>query len=160
MEWDGITKSKVLKNDEVAIRHQLADAAKIYAWQTTLKILNERPDLTNVTRPDGRALYTPLHQAAYGNAPVEVVQQIIALGGWRTLKTADDERPVDIAKRKKHQHLIPLLEPVYQTQVPFNILQKIQQHFHTTILGRAKKLIEESKMRLPELEPMLELDRP
>ena len=81
----------------------------------------------NVTRPNGRALYTPLHQAAHGNAPVKVVQQIIAMGAWRTLKNADGERPIDIAKRKKDQHLIQLLEPVYKTRVPLDLLQNIQQ---------------------------------
>ncbi|MBW4490329.1 MAG: ankyrin repeat domain-containing protein [Trichocoleus desertorum ATA4-8-CV12] len=134
-EWDGITKSEVLRDDEVVIRHALADAAKQYNWKKTLKILDERPDLINLTRPDGRALYTPLHQAAHGNAPVEVVQQMIKMGAWRTLRTADDERAVDIAKRKSHQHLVQLLEPVYKTHISHAKLQKIQNHFHQIILA-------------------------
>lgn len=79
-EWDGITKSEVLQDDEVTVRHQLADAAKQYNWKKTLEILNKRPDLSNVTRPDGRSLYTPLHQAAHGNAPVKVVQKMVTMG--------------------------------------------------------------------------------
>lgn len=160
IEWDGITKSEVLRDDEVAIRHQLADAAKVYNWKETFKILNKRPDLINVTRPDGRAWYTPLHQAAHGNAPVEVVRQMIAMGAWRTLKNADAEKPVDIARKKRHQHLVQLLEPVYKTRVPPNVLQNIQLYFHATILSRAKDLIEKSRMRLPELEPLLEINQP
>ncbi|XWK91772.1 MAG: ankyrin repeat domain-containing protein (plasmid) [Phormidium sp.] len=79
------------------IRHALADAAKQYNWKKTQFILDERPDLINVTRPDGRSLYTPLHQAAHGNAPMEVVQQMVEMGAWRTLRNTDDERAVDIA---------------------------------------------------------------
>lgn len=66
-KWDGITKSEVLRDDEVVVRHKLADAAKEYNWKKVLEILNRRSDLSNVTRPDGRSLYAPLHQAAYGN---------------------------------------------------------------------------------------------
>lgn len=159
-EWDGITKSEVLQDDEVAVRHQLADAAKQYNWKKTLEILNERPDLSNVTRPDGRSLYTPLHQAAHGNAPVEVVQKMVTMGAWRTLQNADGERPIDIARKKKHQHLVELLEPVYKTHVPHKILQKIQQHFHEIILDRTGDLVRKSALRLPELEPLLEIAQP
>jgi hypothetical protein len=52
--WDGITKSEALKTDEVAIRHQFADAAKEYNWEKTLEILNTRSDLINVTTPLGQ----------------------------------------------------------------------------------------------------------
>ena len=160
IKWDGITKSATLQKDEVKIRHRLADAAKIYDWQKTLEILNQRSDLINVTRPDGQAFYTPLHQATHGNAPVKVVQEMIGMGAWRTLKNANGERPVDIAIAKKHQHLVRLLEPVYKTKVSLNILQKIQQLFHATILSRAKDLIEKSALRLPEIEPLLEINQP
>ena len=160
IKWDGITKSATLQRDEVKIRHRLADAAKIYDWQKTLEILNQRSDLINVTRPDGQAFYTPLHQATHGNAPVKVVQEMIGMGAWRTLKNANGERPVDIAIAKKHQHLVRLLEPVYKTKVPLNTLHNIQQLFHATILSRAKDLIEKSALRLPELEPLLEISQP
>ncbi|MCT7975843.1 ankyrin repeat domain-containing protein [Laspinema olomoucense] len=159
-KWDGIIKSKLLRDEEVAVRHQLADAAKGYNWKKTLEILNERPDLSNVTRPDGRALYTPLHQAAHGNAPVEVVQKMITIGAWRTLQNAEGERAVDIARKKKHQQLIELLEPVYITQFPHETLQKIQSHFHEIILGRVGGLVRDSGLRLPELKPLLEIAQP
>lgn len=160
IEWDGITKSEVIRNDEIIMRHQIADAARDYNWNKTLEILNERLDLINVTRPDGQALYTPLHQAAHGNAPVEVVQQMVAMGAWRTLKNAHGERAVDIARRKKHQHLLQLLEPVYKTHVSQEALQKIQQHFHKIILEQAGNLVKKSQLRLPELVPLLEIDKP
>jgi hypothetical protein len=113
-KWDGINKSEGLRDDDVVIRRALADAAKQYNWKKTLAILNKRPDTINVTRPDGRSLYTPLHQSAHGNAPVEVVQKMLDMGAWRALQNADDERAVDIAKRKGYQGLVHLLEPVFK----------------------------------------------
>ena len=85
---------------------------------------------------------------------------MLEIGAWRTLRNADDERAVDIAKRKGHQCLVPLLEPVYKTHVSYAILQKIQSHFHEIILGRAGNLVQKSKLRLPELEPLLEIEEP
>jgi hypothetical protein len=43
--------------------------------------------------------------------------------------------------------------------VPLGILLKIQSHFHAVIRGRAARQIEEYELRLPELEPLLEIDR-
>ena len=48
-------------------------------------------------RPGGHSRYTVLHQAAHGGAPVAVVEQLLALGAWRTIRTACGERPVDVA---------------------------------------------------------------
>lgn len=159
-EWDGIAKSEVLRDDEVAIRHALLDAAKQCNWKKTLEILAERPDLINVTRPDGRSLYTPLHQSAHGNAPVEVVKKMLDMRAWRALRNADDERAVDIAKRKGYQCLVQLLEPVYKRHISHTTLQKIQTNFYEIILGRAGDLVQKYRLRLPELEPLLELEHP
>ncbi len=35
---------------------------------------------------------------------------------------------------------------------------KIQSHFHAVIRGRAAKEVDECRLRLPELEPLLEID--
>ena len=160
VEWDGTTKSDGLQDKEVAIRHTLAEAARQYDWQKTLEILNERPDLVNATRPDGRSLYTPFHQSAHGGAPAEVVQQMIDMGAWRTLRTADDERAIDIAKRKGYEKLSQLLAPVYRARIAHLTLQKIQAHFHEIILGRAGDLVQKYRLRLPELETLLEIEHP
>ena len=97
--------------DQDKVRRALAGAAKAYNWQKVLKILNEHPDLVNSTRPGGKSLYTPLHQAADGGAPVEIVQQLLDLGASTTAQNAKGERPVDVAKRKGHQDLAQRLEP-------------------------------------------------
>ncbi len=67
---------------------------------------------------------------------------------------------MDVAVRKGHSHLFEILTPVLQRQVPAGVLLKIQHHFHEVICGRADELVREHALRLPELEPLLELPAP
>src|SRR5947209_2060433 len=115
--WDGITRPETLTPEAAAVRQRLADAAKAYDWPRTFEIL-EQSRLANATRPGGHSLYAPLHQAAHGGAPVEVVERLLALGAWRTLQNANGERPVDVAERRGHLHLLPILQPQFRRQVP------------------------------------------
>jgi hypothetical protein len=158
--WDGITRSETLHEDAARIRHALADAAKRDDWPCVFEILSEREDLVNTTRPGGSSFDAPLHQAAHGGAAVEVVQRLVGLGGWRTLQNACGERPIDIAARQGHRHLFGVLTPEFKQQVPLGILLKVQSHFHGVIRGRVESLVKEHALRLPELEPLLEVDSP
>ena len=155
--WDGITQSTTLNTEGNRVRQRLADAAKAYDWTTTLSILAENPELINSTRPDGQSGYAVLHQAAHGGASSVVIQQLINLGAWRTLRTAQGERAVDVAQRQGHPQLVDLLTPRLKPEVSLTTIQAIQRHFHVVILTRAEKLIGEHAIRLPELEPLLEL---
>jgi len=56
--------------------------------------------------------------------------------------------------------LLTTLAPQYNHKVPLGVLLKIQMHFHAIILERERPLIEQHRLRLPELEPLLELDEP
>lgn len=89
---------------------------------------------------------------------MEVVQQMLAMGAWRTLRNANSQRPVDIARERSHHHLIPILEPVYKKQISLQTLQRIQEHFHAVIRERVGTGIEPYALRLPELEPLLEME--
>ncbi|MDP9371072.1 MAG: ankyrin repeat domain-containing protein [Chloroflexota bacterium] len=104
--WDGITRTGTLTDEAAARRQYLADRAKSYDWAAVLATLSQQPDLINSTRPGGRSLYTVLHQAAHGGAPIDAVERLLAFGAWRTLRTAQGERPVDIAERGGHGHLL------------------------------------------------------
>jgi hypothetical protein len=158
--WDGVTKPETLDVSVAATRATLADAAKNYTWPKVFKILASHPEIVNCCRPGGSSLYAPLHQAAHGGASEEVVGKLIELGAWRTLQNAHGERPVDVAKRTGHAHLSPLLEPVYRRRVPTGVLRKIQEYFHEVIHRRADELVRDHALRLPELEPLLELEEP
>jgi hypothetical protein len=111
-------------------------------------------------RPGGHSRYTVLHQAAHGGAPVAVVEQLLALGAWRTIRTARGERPVDIAERRGHVPLVPLLTPALHTTIAAETLAAMQRHFHDVIRGRAGDLVAEHALRLPELEALLEIMPP
>jgi hypothetical protein len=158
--WDGITRADVLHEEAAKVRHALADAAKSYNWARVFGLLSEHKELVNTTRPGGSSLYAPLHQAAHGGAPVEVAQRLIGMLAWRTLLNARGERPVDVAERHGHRHLLGVLTPEYKHHVPTGVLLKIQAHFHAVIRGRIDRQLPDHGLRLPELEPLLELGRP
>jgi hypothetical protein len=157
-DWDGLARPETLGAAAVRLRQRLAAAAKDYDWNRVLAVLSEHPELINTTRPGGSSLYAPLHQAAHGGAPAETVHKLIGLGAWRTLQNGRGERPVDIAERRDHPHLLGILAPDLKRRVPIGILLKMQAHFHAVIRGRAERQVEEHQLRLPELEPLLEFD--
>jgi hypothetical protein len=68
--------------------------------------------------------------------------------------------PIAIAARKGHVHLLEILEPVYERHVPLDVLVRIEWHFHEVICSRADRLVLDEALRLPELEPLLELKEP
>jgi len=156
--WDGLTRPETLGEDSVRVRQRLAAAAKSYDWPRVISVLSEHPELVNTTRPGGSSLYAPLHQAGHGGAPAEIVHRLIRFGAWRTLQNVRGERPVDIAERRRHSHLLGILAPHLKRRVPLGILVKMQGHFHAVIRGRAERQVQEHQLRLPELEPLLEFE--
>lgn len=157
-EWNGATKAATWNDEMRTTRHALADAAKSSDWPRVLQALSSDASLVNATRPGGTSLFAPLHQVAYSGATIEVVQKLIGLGAWRTLQNARGERPLDVAERQGHRHLHAVLLPEYKHVVPLGVLLKIQSHFHAVIRERADRLVKEHQLRLPELEPLLELE--
>ena len=160
IHWDGVTQAATISDEWGAQRNELADAARRYDWNAVFARLAEHPESINCTRPGGTSWYTPLHQAAHGGAPVAVVDRLIGQGAWRTLRSAHQERPVDIAQRRGHVHLLEALEPVYRHHVPLDVLARIERHLNEVIRGRAAQMVAEEALRLPELEPLLELELP
>ena len=155
--WDGVRLSSTVREEWLEARAAVADAAREYDWRRLLRLLENHDELVNSVRPDGWSLYAPLHQAAHGGAPAEVVVKLIGMGAWRTLRTARGERPVDVAARKGHTRLLRALEPVLLHVVPTTALFRIQVNFHEVIRSRADALVREHQLRLPELEPLLEI---
>ena len=161
INWDGITLARTVSNEETVIRHSLADAAKYADWVRVFDLLSEQEErFVNFTRLDGSSWYAPLHQAAWHGAPVEIVRRLIQKGAWRALRNAKGERAVDVAERRGHRHLLEGLAPEFKHHVPMDVLLRVQAHFHAVIRERAGWLIEEYALRLPELEPLLELKQP
>lgn len=158
--WDGVTRSATLSKWAAMARHELADCAKQYDWTGAFAILTEFPELINSSRPDGRSWYAPLHQAAHGGAPVDVVERLVRHGAWRLLRTAGGDLPAEIARRRGHAHLLALLEPRQLVDLLAEELSEIQHRFHAVIRGRAGELVDEHRLRLPDLAVLTECEPP
>jgi hypothetical protein len=158
--WDGVTRVESLPDAVAKVRQQLADAAKGSCWPTVFAILRDHPEMVNCSRPGSTSRWALLHQAAYNRAEVDVVERLVGLGAWRTLQNDRGERPVDLAVRENYTELLPPLTPQYFADVPCGILLKIQEHFHRLILGWEREWVAEHAIRLPELEPLLEMKKP
>ena len=158
--WDGTTQSATLSEAALKVRQELADAAKQTDWAQVLTLVSGDEQLVNSVRPDGRSGFTPLHQAAYGNAPLGVIHRLISMNAARTVQNANGERPIDVADRRGHQHLLEALSPHLRHNIPHGILRRIEENFHAVVAGRVRTLIDTHRLRLPQLELLLELERP
>ena len=158
LEWVENLKPEDPSEKSLASRNQLATAAKDGNWVEILDFLKINPELVNSSRPGGQSWFTPLHQAAYQNAPEAVVLKLIDLGAFRTLKNSAGERSVDIARRKGFGTCAALLEPSIQRSAdPFE-LAAIQDLFHGLVRAVAHKYRVGAGVRLPELSVLTEFD--
>lgn len=160
--WDGVLDAQSYSTEWQKTCHAYINAAKAGDWPTIFRLLDDanKARLVNSARPGGKAWYTALHHAAYNGAPVEIVERLVGLGAWRSLRDARGERAVDVARRRGHDHLVEALEPVVRTQVDADKLALIQQHFHRVIRTVIAEYNITTPLRLPELEVLLELEQP
>ncbi|MFE6733336.1 hypothetical protein [Microbacterium sp. NPDC057650] len=109
-EWPGILDADALNPDYVDEVHRLVDAAKADDWAAVFALLDApiRASI-NQWRIGGKSWFTPLHQAAFLGAPVDVVEELVRRGAWRSLRTADGDRPIDLAEKNGHRHLLETL---------------------------------------------------
>jgi hypothetical protein len=156
--WEGATRAAILSDETMADRNHLFDAARRSKWDSVLAVLQKDPQLINTTRPDDQFFEAPLHLAAKSNAPAGVIRKLIGLGAWRTHRNAHGERPLDIAQKLGHAHLLETLQPFMKRHVPVASLSRIQARFHAVIRGRCESQLNLDGLRFPELEPLMELE--
>jgi len=157
-EWYGNPPVEELGAESLAERNQAATAARAGEWTALLGVLRNNSSLVNAFRPGGGSWFTPLHQAAYHNAPQEIVRDLIDLGAFRTLKSSSGERPVDIARRKGFDDCADLLEPEVRRLVDPLQLASIQELFHGLVRAVSLKYRIAMLLRLPELSVLTEFD--
>ncbi|MFE7564577.1 ankyrin repeat domain-containing protein [Kitasatospora sp. NPDC057500] len=160
-EWDGVGERGVYDDEHQAERDRLSDAAHRGDWAAVLAAVErsaeKSADLVNTRRVAGRSGWAPLHQAAWHNAPAEVVERLLTAGAWRTLRSADDERPVDVATRLGHAALLPLLEPAPLHRVPEADLRAMQHFLHALIRVRTEDFGVTTALVLPQASVLTEL---
>jgi hypothetical protein len=83
--WDGTTRPTTPSHITA-----LAQCARRHDWNGVLEALDAEPLLINSPRPGSASWYAPLHQAAHGGAPVDVVMRLIALGAGYAMPPASD----------------------------------------------------------------------
>lgn len=156
-QWDGVTLALSLLRGWGEQRKEWSRVLQRGDWERALYLLRRgaSPNDWQLSRPSRNS---PLHWAAEGRAPVELVHAMIEHGGWRTLPNANGERPVDIAARKNYRHLVDVLSPVLRHTVNVADLATIQSHFHDMM--RLLPEAELHELRKPELAPLLELEEP
>jgi hypothetical protein len=137
-DWDGVAERGVYKDAHQGERDRLSDAAHRGHWAPVPAAVSKSAALVNARRVGGRSGWAPLHQAAWHDAPAEVVEQLLAAGAWRTLRSTDGERPVDVAARLGRGALLPLLEPVPLHPVPAKELRAMEHFLHALVRVRTE----------------------
>jgi len=133
-QWWGILDRNDVSDSWVSRLDSLADAARGGDWVVVLRLAADVG--VNVWRPGGTSRFTPLHQAAWHGAPAPVVEALLELGAWRTLRTADDATARDIAERRGHDALVPLLTPSPVTRARPEILPMLDAHLQEVVDAR------------------------
>jgi hypothetical protein len=157
LEWHGVMRRETYSDWVVKVRDRLADAARDGRWSDVFATLDKHPSYVNAWRVGGTSRYTPLHQAAYLGAPAKVIERLLCLGAWRTLRNARGERAVDTGARRGHDASVSLLEPAAVSMVPSDALNALEASFHQVIRARVGELVDEHQLRLPEIALLTEL---
>lgn len=125
-EWIAAHDRDEYKDDFLAAADAVADAARDGRWDALFTALESSwmsASSPNVWRPGGASGFTPLHQAAWHGAPVDVVERLVDLGAWRTLRATNTKRAVDVARDRGHDHLVDALtpSPVFEHPSPYTL---------------------------------------
>lgn len=155
MEWDGLTDRERFNEWYLSERDRLSDTARDADWNGLFEELGRHPGRVNLPRPGNRSGFAALHQAAWHGADFAVVSRLLAHGAWRTQRTRDGRRAVDIAREQGHTHLLELLEPVLVRRLP-SPPEVLEGHFHALLRERTGRCFEEIEHLLPPLAPLTE----
>lgn len=158
--WNGRIYSRGMKPQYTRSRRLLMIAAENQDWDLVFKILKEAPlpvNSVNSWKLDEFSFNTPLHYAAEGNAPSEVVEELLKRGAWPSLKNASGERPCDIALSKGHLEIARILKPAKHLPFSESQILLIQENLHEVINHRAEKLLQKEPLRLPEISVIFDL---
>ncbi|MCZ1010326.1 ankyrin repeat domain-containing protein [Streptomyces lydicus] len=155
MQWDGLTDRERFNERYREERDRFSDTARDADWNGLFEELERNPHWANLPRPGNRSGFAPLHQAAWHGADFAVVSRLLAHGAWRTQRTRDGRRAVDIAREQGRTHLLELLEPVVVRRFP-SPPEMLEYHFHSLLREKTGHCFEETEHLLPPLAPLME----
>src|ERR1044072_5722405 len=155
LEWGSLTDRERFNEWYRKERDRFSDMARDADWSGLFEELGKHPERVNLPRIGNRSGFSPLHQAAWHGAEYAVVSRLIAHGAWRTHRSRDGRRAVDVAREQGHTHLLQLLEPVVVRQLP-SPPDSLEHHFHALLWERLGRCFEETEHLLPPLAPLTE----
>lgn len=171
--WNGVSRYADYKH--TYLYRAMFNEAKAGNWEpvieglATLELQNI-PDLIpvdgimNSIDPDSKEGNSLLHFAAHAGTELEIVKKLIEFGAFRHLRNSLQQKPLDIARQQGHKHLYQVLTPVEQSPVSLETIQRIEANFHNLIMEDGYwdvgELIQEKSLRLPQLQPLLERNKP
>lgn len=159
LSWDSVMRREDYQDDIVEVRDRLADAARDARWTDVFAILDGvdalRRDVVEVNSPrvGGRSRFAPLHQAAWHGADLDVVEELLRRGAWRTLRTTDGRTARQIAAERGHERLA---DAVAEPDIATRILD-METYLAALIAVRARPL--DRPHRMPQLGPLVEQPR-
>lgn len=128
----------------------------LYSLQTFKRhyIWNDKFENNSKLYPSSR--WTIVHHAAYFNAPLQVLQILIASQYPLSLPDAEGKLPVDHLGVESPKDAKVLLTPSYKINFSHLELKLMQVNFHEVIHERVASLVQKHNLILPVLSLLLE----
>lgn len=162
--WNGVLQDRSdFSPDYLLSADRLADAAKLGDWPGVFAALDDAqvfaPEV-NRWRPGGASWFTPLHQAAWLDAPSDVVAELLRRGAWTSITDSRGRRPVDLARERGHRGLLGILEPSFDEggSPGDDSLAAMNRHLETLIGEIARPALEQTRfqVRYPDVTFLFE----
>ena len=152
----------VYREDTAKIHQEIDALGKAGNWSDLLKQL-KRVQYVNCCKPPIEnenqmpSLFTPLHYADWGAAPIKVFELLIKIGASKCLKTAAGETAYDIAKNKGlNADILELLKIPKDIKQNEQTINKMEKGLHSVIKGRVENLLKKNGQSLPQLAFLFE----
>ncbi|HSK57829.1 MAG TPA: hypothetical protein VK935_02130 [Actinomycetospora sp.] len=160
LPWDCVLERSDLKPDVLALRDALSDAVEEGHWAHVATLLDRTDDdlpsalSANALRVGDASGMAPLHHAASQGAHPDVVDDLVARGAWRALRTADGDTAEMIARRLGHVGLADQLRPQPAVEIDEEIVSDLEVFLRALVEVRTRRL--GRRLRPPQLGPLTE----
>ena len=101
--WPGLLDRSCMTDSQWQEGFYLDDRAKAGKWDKVLEILRPENHLVNINQwcPDSNSRSTVLHRAAQQDAPVDVIEALLALGAFRSQRDSDGLTAYQLRQEKR-----------------------------------------------------------
>ncbi|MEJ2864312.1 hypothetical protein [Actinomycetospora flava] len=158
--WDAVLERSDLEPTVLALRDALSDAVEAGHWAHVATLLDRTDDdlpsalSANALRAGDRSGTAPLHHAARQGAHPDVVDDLVARGAWRTLRTTDGETAEAVARRLGHASLADRLRPEPAMVMDDEAVADVETFLRALVEVRTRRIAR--PLRHPQLGPLLE----